>query len=217
MTLPVDTHTQTVEHSKFGLLTSVFVKLFCLLLFFAAATPAALAQSLSAPPAARLITTVRPYARSRRVSVTSPNVSSPSITPSLSNANDIERRAFEQTNIAREQNGLPKLEWDEDLHRMARLHSESMARLGFFSHVSPEGLRLRDRARAVGIQHFELLAENIANNLGYDDPGGFAVERWLSSPGHRANVMATGFKAMASGTFVASDGSVFITQVFITR
>ena len=92
-----------------------------------------------------------------------------------------------------------------------------MARLGFFSHVTPEGLRLRDRARAVGIQRFNLLGENIAYNLGYDDPGGFAVERWLTSPEHRANLLAAGFKAMAVGTFVAADGSVFLTQVFITR
>jgi uncharacterized protein YkwD len=131
--------------------------------------------------------------------------------------NSIERRAFEQTNLAREQNGLPRYEWDPDLHRMARLHSENMARLRFFSHVTPDGLRLRDRARAAGIQCFDMIAENIASNQGYDDPGGFAVERWLTSPAHRANVLATGFKAMAVGTFVAADGSVFLTQVFITR
>ena len=96
-------------------------------------------------------------------------------------------RAFAQANLAREQKGLPRLEWDPDLHRMARQHSENMARLGFFSHVTLQGLRLQDRAPAVGIQSVDLLAENIAYNQGYDDPGGFAVERWLTSPAHRAN------------------------------
>jgi len=92
-----------------------------------------------------------------------------------------------------------------------------MARRGYFAHLTPDGLRLRDRARAAGITHYQLLGENIAYNLGYDDPGAFAVERWMLSPGHRANILYAGFKAMAVGTYVAADGSVFLTQTFITR
>ena len=91
-----------------------------------------------------------------------------------------------------------------------------MAQLGFFSHATPDGLRLRDRARAAGI-HYQVIAENIAYNMGYDDPGAFAVERWMTSPGHRANILYAGFTSMAVGTFVAPDGSVFLTQTFITR
>jgi uncharacterized protein YkwD len=100
---------------------------------------------------------------------------------------------------------------------MARNHSEQMSRLGFFSHVTPGGLRLRDRVKAVGILHFNVVGENIAYNLGYDDPGGFAVENWMLSPAHRANILYPGFEAMAVGTFVAADGSVFLTQTFIAR
>jgi len=100
---------------------------------------------------------------------------------------------------------------------MARINSENMARRGYFAHITPEGLRLRDRARAAGILHFSLLGENIAYNQGYDDPGAFAVERWMSSPGHRANILYTGFRESAIGTFVSADGAVFLTQVFIKR
>jgi uncharacterized protein YkwD len=132
-------------------------------------------------------------------------------------ANPIERRAFEETNRERVKNGLPEFAWDPELCRMARNHSEDMARQGYFSHISPNGQRLRDRARAVGIVHYQVLGENIAYNLGYDDPGAFAVERWMVSPGHRANILYTGFKAMAIGTFVAADGSVYLTQSFISR
>ena len=73
----------------------------------------------------------------------------PSSSPRLAEANDIERRAFEQTNLVRVQHGLPALEWDADVCRMARTHSESMSRLNYFSHDTPDGLHLRDRARAV--------------------------------------------------------------------
>ena len=91
--------------------------------------------------------------------------------------NDIEKRAFEQTNLVRVKNGLPPFTWDADVCRMARIHSESMSRNGYFSHVTPEGLRLRDRARVAGILQYSVLGENIAYNQGYDDPGAFAVEQ----------------------------------------
>ena len=135
----------------------------------------------------------------------------------LTEANAIERRAFEQTNLIRRQNGLPALRWDADVCRMARDHSESMSRDGFFSHTTPDGKRLRDRARLVGILTFSVVAENIAYNQGYEDPGAFAVERWMLSPKHRANILSPEFRAMAIGSYVAADGSVFLTQTFITR
>ena len=134
-----------------------------------------------------------------------------------SKLNDIERRAFEQTNRMRIQNGLAPFEWDADIGRMARIHSESMSRQGFFSHVTPDGLRLRDRARAAGILRYSVLGENIAYNQGYEDAGGVAVEKWMLSPKHRANILSSEFRAMAIGSYVAPDGSVYLTQTFIKR
>jgi uncharacterized protein YkwD len=100
---------------------------------------------------------------------------------------------------------------------MARDHSEKMARQGYFSHVTPEGYELKDRAHSAGIPHFRVIGENIAYNKGYDDPGAFAVERWMISPGHRANMLYIGFQASAIGSYVSSDGSVYLTQVLIAR
>ena len=92
-----------------------------------------------------------------------------------------------------------------------------MVRLGYFAHETPDGLHLRDRAHAVGIAHFHVLGENIAYNQGFDDPGAFAVERWLRSPGHRANILNAEFQLSAIGVFVAPDGTVYLTQEFIAR
>jgi uncharacterized protein YkwD len=92
-----------------------------------------------------------------------------------------------------------------------------MSRENYFSHTTPDGQRLRDRIRVVGIVQFRVLAENIAYNQGYEDPGALAVERWMLSPKHRANILSPEFQAMAIGSFVAADGSVFLTQTFITR
>lgn len=131
--------------------------------------------------------------------------------------NEIEQRAFEQTNLVRIQNGLPPFVWDAEIGRLARSHSENMSRLNFFSHVSPDGRRLKDRARAAGIVRYSVLGENIAYNQGYEDPGALAVERWMLSPKHRANILSSEFRAMAIGSYIAPDGAVYLTQTFIKR
>ena len=183
----------------------------------------ALAQNIQPRPVARLISEPMAEARNsrpRRISLEASSAASKSVTsssPALEDANAVERRAFEQTNVARVKNGLPTLVWDPELCRLARKHSEQMATLGYFSHENPDGLQLKERARTNGILHFRVIGENIAYNKGYDDPGGFAVERWLTSSGHRANMLYPGFQASAIGSYVAADGSTYLTQVFIAR
>ena len=137
--------------------------------------------------------------------------------PSLIEATPVERRAFELTNERRIKNGLNALDWDPELCYLARAHSEKMARQRFFSHVTPEGQRLRDRALSMGIPRFRVIAENIAYNQGFEDPAAFAVERWMISPGHRANMLYIGFQTAAVGVFITSDGTVYLTQAFIAR
>jgi uncharacterized protein YkwD len=88
---------------------------------------------------------------------------------------------------------------------------------GVLSHETPDGLKLKERARARRILHFRVIGENIAYNKGHDDPGSFAVERWLTPAGHRANMLNPVFQASAIGSFVAADGSTYLTQVFIAR
>ena len=174
------------------------------------------AQSLAARPVARLIGETPTYSSPRNVGTSTAGTTKPA-SPSLSEATQPERRAFEVTNQERVKNGLAPLSWDHELCRMARAHSQAMAKQGFFSHETPEGLRLRDRALATGIPRFRVLGENIAYNQGFKDPGAFAVERWMVSPGHRANILSKEYESSAVGVFVTPDGIVYLTQVFITR
>ncbi len=180
------------------------------------------AQNVQPRPIARLISepnSAATLARPRRVNAEASVSAAPRATASSSfeRASQIERRAFDQTNAARSENGLPLLAWDADLCRLARAHSERMASEGFFSHKTPEGLELKDRAHSGGVVRFRVIGENIAYNKGYDDPGGFAVERWMISSGHRANILYSGFQAGAIGSYVAADGSVYLTQILIAR
>jgi uncharacterized protein YkwD len=182
------------------------------------------AQTLPSRPVARLITTTSDEVRSsrpRRANVSASNARRSELPtldglPSIDQATDTERRAFEATNEVRAKNGFSPLSWDSDLSRMARNHSEKMARLGFFTHETPEGLQLRDRAREARIR-FQVIGENIAYNQGVDDPGTFAVQRWMISSGHRANILSREFRASGVGSFTAQDGRVYITQIFIAR
>lgn len=199
---------------------AAFIFVFAVLLLFASSS-SAFGQGGQQSPVARLISSsaVHTVSRPRRVEEIAANSSSLSeaATPAFAEANAVERTAFTKINEAREKNGLMPLDWDPVLCLMARMHSEEMAKRGYFAHETPEGLQPKDRARALGILHFRVLAENIAYNKGYEDPGAFAAERWMMSGAHRGNILYIGFQASAIGTYVAADGSVYLTQVFITR
>ncbi len=128
-----------------------------------------------------------------------------------------ERRAFELINDARRAQGYPALVWDAELTRMAREHSANMAGQNFLGHEGPDGRDTVQRARALGVADWGALAENIAYNQGFDDPAGFAVERWLKSAKHRDNIMRTGFTYSGIGVAHAPDGRIYFTQVFVAR
>jgi uncharacterized protein YkwD len=130
---------------------------------------------------------------------------------------DLERRAFELVNAQRVSNGQEPLEWDDQLCSMAREHSSNMVTLGYFDHVSPDGKGTVDRARELGVRGWHALAENIALNQGYDNPAEFAVEGWMNSPRHRSNILYPRFNCSAIGIARAADGTVYFTQVFISR
>jgi len=128
-----------------------------------------------------------------------------------------ERRAFDLINRERQRRGLSPLSWDGGLVRLARHHSQSMARGGFLSHVDRDGLDLKARARALGLHGWRTIGENIAYNQGYDDPTAFAVERWMVSEKHRENAMSGEYTHAAVGIVRASDGTYYFTQVFMRR
>ncbi len=188
-----------------------------LILAFITIIPETFAQIPNAAPAAAGVTARDNAAAESRRRVVLPPRSTNANDSSLHKATRIERRAFELINKARQEKGLSLLSWDPELCRMARAHSEDMEQRRFFSHERPDGLRMNDRARSFGIAHFKLLAENIAINQGFDDPGALAVEQWLLSPGHRANILDPRFEQSAVGVSVGADGTVYLTQEFIAR
>lgn len=195
--------------------------LLCTLSFAIIAMTAAVAagQSASGRPVARLITATgvsRVPTRARIVMPTSMAGAVRSTASSVS-ASSLERRAFELINQQRIANGEQPLVWDSELCRMARNHSENMARQEFFDHTGPDGRDMRERAHASNIRGWSTMAENIAYNQGFDDPAAFAVQRWMRSNKHRDNILNDSFTRSAIGIARSGDGRVFLTQVFIAR
>ena len=174
-------------------------------------------------PVARLLSTsspeVSPRERARLVArLSAPTRSySTASTATTAAATGDERRAFDLINAERQRRGLRPLVLDGALTRIARYHSENMAREGVLNHVDRDGLDLRGRAEVLGLRGWRALGENIAYNQGYSDPTAFAVERWMVSEKHRENILNGEFTHAGIGIARASDGRVFFTQVFMER
>lgn len=194
-----------------------FTRVSLLLTIFAISAGLIGAQEVALSPGPRLLESragEMTFARPRRAVTPETEAVLPY---SFHQATAIERLAFELINEERVANGLLPLAWDTELCRLARQHSEDMGGRGYFDHETPEGLLPKDRARAAGLRGFRVIAENIAYNKGYENPGAYAVRQWMRSSGHRANILYSSFQYSAIGSYVASDGSVYLTQVFISR
>lgn len=117
---------------------------------------------------------------------------------------------FDQTNMARSQEGIAPLIWDDVLADIANSYSNLMVDKKFFSHTDPNGNDQSFRAKAAGYQTVKKIeggerigvSENIAyvgtgNVAGYGyvnptDPSAIAaviMNGWLNSPGHRSNIL----------------------------
>lgn len=130
---------------------------------------------------------------------------------------DLERRAFQLINEKRGEQNLPPLKWNDDVARVARLHSQNMAEYKFLSHTGTDGSMVNDRADRVGLSRWRAIGENIAYNRGYAQPIEFAVERWMLSPKHKTNLLNAQWQESAIGVAVTEDGTYYLTQVFLLR
>ncbi|MBI1930727.1 CAP domain-containing protein [Candidatus Poribacteria bacterium] len=101
-----------------------------------------------------------------------------------------EEVVFSTTNAVRAEHGKPPLKHDNRLSELARAYSQLMLENNFFAHVTPDGKTLSDRFAAFQIR-YHAIAENIARYEGVFQtiPTREVVEGWLSSPGHRVNLL----------------------------
>ena len=120
-----------------------------------------------------------------------------------------EQAMTELVNKERGKQGAEKLTFDKTLRQIARMHSADMFERGYFSHYSPEGKTVADRATNAGID-FLVIGENLA----YAPTLEAAHKGLMNSEGHRANILSTDYHRIGIGVM---DGGVYgkmFTQVF---
>lgn len=124
---------------------------------------------------------------------------------------DLEQQTFAKVNAYRVSIGKPALAWSDVVLTQARQHSTNMAaKTVAFGHDG-----FSDRAATIGnTVPWSNAGENVAMMSGQTDPATSAVEAWLKSPGHKANIEGD-YNRTAMGIAKAADGSLYFTQIFI--
>jgi uncharacterized protein YkwD len=105
-------------------------------------------------------------------------------------------------NKVRAEHGLPSLRENKRLRKAAIAHSKDMVRDGFFEHTTPEGVTMVDRilrAKYVREDQGWALGENLAWGTGSLGTPRGAVDSWMDSPGHRANLLKRSFRDVGIG------------------
>jgi uncharacterized protein YkwD len=126
---------------------------------------------------------------------------------------DLAKLAHQQVNEYRSSLNLPALEFSVSISQQAIIHSQNMAQQTVaFSH---DGFQSRLEAIKNHIS-YRSGAENVAYNMGYQDPVSTAVAGWIESDGHRQN-MEGNYNLTGIGVAVNSEGEYYFTQIFILK
>ncbi len=131
--------------------------------------------------------------------------------------NPLELEVLRRTNQVRLERGLSPLQWDPRAHQAALAHAQDMLKRGYFAHQNPEGLGAAERMRRAGVVEVGV-GENLARFEGYADEEipRLALEGWLRSPGHRANLLRPEFTHLGVG-LVRQGRQVVVVQNFLAR
>lgn len=157
----------------------------------------------------------------------------------------LEAAIHARTNEARHTHGLAPLAWSNRLSALTRMHSDAMARDAFFGHENERGEDATARARSYGLEcrtHAgAALLEGVGENLflahrfnSYrvrhtadggreyvfdwkttDEIAREAVDSWLQSRTHRANLLSPHYVTQGIGVTMGDNATVFVTQQFI--
>jgi uncharacterized protein YkwD len=113
----------------------------------------------------------------------------------------IEQQVIDLANQQRQQHGCPALVRSAQLSAAAYAHSEDMALRNLFSHTGSNGSTMVTRAKAAGYS-YSRLAENLAAGA---DTAEEVMNGWMSSPGHRANILNCDLHELGVGYYAQMD------------
>ena len=120
-----------------------------------------------------------------------------------------EQTAGNLLNNDRARYNLAPLVIDPALSRIARIKSEDMRDNRYFAHTSPTYGNVRQMLSHFGYA-YSAAGENIAHHASIEK----AQAAFLSSPGHRKNIMSAGYTKVGLGVAIDKNGFVYLTQIF---
>ncbi len=120
-----------------------------------------------------------------------------------------EQKMLNLLNSDRKSNSLAALTHDPELSRIARIKSEDMRDKGYFAHESPTYGNVRTMLKTFGYS-YQAASENIAHHANVDK----AQAAFLSSAGHRANILSKAWTKVGVGIVFDKDGFIYATQIF---
>lgn len=120
-----------------------------------------------------------------------------------------EYSAWNLLNADRQANGLPALPLDEELCAIARVKACDMNDNHYFSHTSPTYGRPADMLKTFGYS-FSGVGENIAH-FGTIEK---AEAGFMSSSGHRSNILGSQWTRAGVGVCQDANGFVYVVQLF---
>ncbi len=160
----------------------------------------------TATPTAKPVPTAMPKPTKPAVT-TPPSTGDDYTTPSISVQ---EENAFILLNQDRIANGLSALKLDPVLCEIARAKSRDMHENHYFAHTSPTYGSASDMLRYFGYS-FQSVGENIAHHATIEK----AQAAFMSSTGHRRNILGSQWTKVGIGVWKDSQGFVYVTQLFV--
>lgn len=128
------------------------------------------------------------------------------------------RRTFDMVNAHRKSIGVPELKWHDAVNKQCCIHSSNMASGKIeFSHKEVE-IRMANLSREIN-QPINRSGENILQQgeAGLEEMAQRALEAWLSSAAHRANIEERAFNHSALCVAKSADREArfYFTQKFV--
>lgn len=125
---------------------------------------------------------------------------------------DFVQNVVELVNAQRLTNGLTPLRASALLTQSAQNHANDQSRRNYIGHNSPEGVTPTQRIMATGYDRNAYTGENIYNGFGsasYTSPQA-AVNWWMNSPAHRANILNPSFTELGVGLAITTSTGMHI-------
>ena len=123
-----------------------------------------------------------------------------------------ELEVFNLINAKRTANGLSPLNIDNELQNVARVKAKDMVDNNYFSHNSPTYGTPFNMMKNFGIT-YKTAGENIAGNSSNQG----AVEAWMNSEGHRANILNSSYNYTGVAVVKSTKYGKIYVQMFIGK